>query len=251
MPKEKKKASKEQRMAIREARMKIEEAYKMDSNEANTRRRVEWIFVSVMGYDAFKHLSQERAVQTAGEAEYVDFTVQLEPGHDVQPIIMVEIKKVGIDLANKHLKQVTSYAIDAGCKWVVLTNGREWKVYHVESGPPPRKPELVSFWNLLNDDIDDLVWKFDLISYKSIKKDALNEHWQRVKVLAPSSLLSAIVTEDTFKAIRRNLHKESGVMVGMDDVFNGIRGILNEAAADAISEFHVPQIGKTAKKARF
>jgi len=132
-----KKIDKETRRVIIDARRLIEDVMRMDGNEAETRKRVERIFERVMGYDVFKHLSRERAVRGAGETEHVDFTVQMEPGEDAKPIIMVELKRVGVNLARKHLKQVTSYAIDAGCEWMVLTNGREWRLYHVEFGQPP------------------------------------------------------------------------------------------------------------------
>ena len=62
------------------------------------------------------HLSRERAVRGAGETEHVDFAIQLERGPDARPMVMVELKRVGIELAKKHLKQVTSYAINAGCE---------------------------------------------------------------------------------------------------------------------------------------
>lgn len=247
MAKTKVKPSQEQRKAIRDARKLIQEAFDTDNNEAETRRRVELIFGSVMGYDVLKHLSRERAVQGAGEVEHVDFAIQLEPGPDVQPIVMVELKRVGIELAKKHLKQVTSYAIDAGCEWILLTNGREWKVYHVEFNQPP-KVEMLDAWNLLEDKTDELVGKFEILSYRLIKRGGLSKIWTRVKVLAPSSLLSAIVTDDTFKVIRRNLRKDTGILVGREEVYKGIGRLLNEAAAKAMSTIKVPQPGKRARK---
>ena len=155
----------EVRKQIRSAQKTIEEVAKSDGNEAETRRRVERIFESIMGYDIC-HLSREHAVKGAGATEHVDFAVQTEPGPDAKPEIMVELKRVGIDLAPKHLKQVTSYAINAGCEWVLLTNGREWRVYHVEFGQPPLT-KLVDQWNLLKDDISFLAAKFEMISLKS------------------------------------------------------------------------------------
>ena len=91
------KVSKEQRKVIRDARKIIDEIMKMDSNEAETRRRVERIFKNVMGYDVFKHLTRERAVKGAGETEHVDFAIQLEQGPDARPIVMIELRTVVIE----------------------------------------------------------------------------------------------------------------------------------------------------------
>jgi hypothetical protein len=231
---------KERRIALKDARRIIKQVLDMNGNEAETRRRVERIFDSVMGYDVFKHLSRERAVKGSAETEHVDFAIQLEPGIDARPLIMVELKKVGTDLARKHLKQVTSYAINAGCEWILLTNGREWKVYHVEFSQPP-EVELLESWNLLEDDISELHKKFELISFKSVKKDMLNETWHRTKVFAPDQLLEAIVSDQCLNAIRRYLYKNTGVRLKYEEIYSGINKLLNEKASQAMSNIKIPQ----------
>jgi len=243
--------SKEQRNVVRNARKMIDQLMEMNGNEAETRRRVERIFEEVMGYDALKHLSRERAVKGAGETEHVDFAIQLRSDPDVQPAVMIELKRVGIDLSKKHLKQIVSYSIDAGCEWILLTNSREWKIYHVEFGQPP-KVEMLEKWNLLEDDIDEVARKFELMSYKFLKRGGLNNIWQRVKVLAPSSLLSALIAENTLRIVRSNLRKNTGVLVDNEEVYTGISKLLNEAAGLAMSNIKMPRstrrIGKRKTK---
>jgi hypothetical protein len=192
------------RRAILDARNIITEGQKTDCNEAETRRRIERIFETVMGYDAFKHLSRERAVRGAGETEHVDFSIQLEGGDNVKPEIMVEIKRICIDLAPKHLKQVSSYAINAGCEWILLTNAREWRLYHVSFGQPP-VTKLIYSWNLLTDDVSALARSFESVSYKSLKKGMLN-------------------------VLRHELRKESGVLLSPEEILAGVRRLLNESA---------------------
>lgn len=230
--------TKELRAAIRGAKKIVEDISKDDVNEAETRRRIEKIFETVLGYDTFKHLSSERAVRGAGETEHIDFVVQLEKGSDVSPEIIVELKRVGIDLATKHLKQVSSYAIDAGCEWILLTNTREWRIYHVEFGQPP-ETKLLDRWDLLKDDVNILAKKFQFISYKNVKKGALDDLWVKTKVLAPKSLLAAILTEDSIKLITKNLRKTAGVSVAPEDIVSGLRKILNESAAIAMDSVKI------------
>jgi len=243
------KISREQRNIIRNARKMIEQVMKMDGNEAETRRRVERIFESVMGYDALKHLSRERAIKGPGETEHVDFAIHTELGVDAQPKIMIELKRVGVDLVKKHLKQITSYAIDAGCEWILLTNGREWKVYHVEFGQPP-KIEILDSWNLLEDETTQLAEKFEIISYRSVKRGGLDKTWKRVKVLAPKSLLAAICTEHILGSIRSSLRKNTGILVNNEEVYVGISKLLNEAAAKAMSNIKLPRPTPRAKRCK-
>lgn len=235
----KKTLTKERRKALKEAQKIINQVYEQNGNEAETRRRVELIFKSVMGYDVFKHLSRERAVKGSAETEHVDFTIQLDPGSEAKPVIMVELKRVGADLAKKHLKQITSYSINAGCEWILLTNGRVWKIYHVEFSQPP-DVELLDSWNLLEDDLIDVSDKFELISYKSIKRDQLNVTWQRVKIFASEQLLEAIISESSLNAIRRYLYKDTGIRLKYEEIYTGIGKMLNEKSAQALSKIKLP-----------
>ncbi len=238
---------KDRRRAIRDAREIIQQAEKADANEAETRRRIERIFEAVMGYDPFVHLSRERSVRGAGETEHVDFAIHLDGGRDPRPIIMVEIKRVAVDLARKHLKQVTSYAIDAGCEWTLLTNGREWKLYHVAFGQPPETREVRS-WSLVNDELADLIEAFDLISLRALNRGSLDELWQKTSVLLPRNLLEAIVCEETIGSIRRELRRKSGVLLQPEDILKGIRRLLNEAAATELEDVKISLSKKRARR---
>lgn len=246
-----KSVDKETRRAIRDSRGLVEHLMRLDGNEAETRRRVERIFENLLGYDPLRHLSRERAVKGAGETEHVDFTVQMEEGADAKPMIMVELKRVGVDLALKHLKQVSSYAIDTGCEWILLTNGREWRLYHVEFGQPPITT-LLEEWNLLTDDTADLAEKFQLISYKSVRRGELDDLWRRTKVLEPKSLMAAIVSEPSLRFIRRHLRKSTGVLIEFEEIIQGVRRLLNEAAAIEMDTLRIrlPQRKQTTAKGR-
>ncbi len=237
---------KELRRTILDTRGMILQAEKADCNESETRRRIERIFENLMGYDVFKHLSRERAIRGAGETEHVDFAIQIEEGQDVKPEIMVEIKRVCVDLAPKHLKQVSSYAINAGCEWILLTNSREWRVYHVAFGQPPIT-KLVTSWNVLTDDVAALADRFELISFRSVRKGALAKLWQKTNILHPRNLLAAILSEGAVKLIRRELKRDSGITLSPEDIVSGVRRLLNETA---LAELAGIRISFPAKKPR-
>jgi len=245
---------KETKRNILDARRMIKGAEKADCNEAETRRRIERIFENLMGYDIFKHLSRERAVRGAGETEHVDFAIQIEEGEAANPEIMIEIKRVCVDLAPKHLKQVSSYAINAGCEWILLTNSKDWRLYHVSFGQPPIT-KLVHSWNVLTDDIPVVAKYFNLISYKNVKKGGLVSLWQKTNVLHPRSLLQAILSEVSLRAIRRELKKESGLSLSPEEIMTGIRRLLNETALTELEGVRISLVKnkprskrKTAKK---
>ncbi len=229
---------KEVKRSILDARRMIQGAEKADCNEAETRRRIERIFNSLMGYDVFKHLSRERAVRGAGETEHVDFAIQTEEGDAAKPVILVEIKRVCVDLAPKHLKQVSSYAINAGCEWILLTNSKEWRLFHVSFGKPP-DTKLIHGWNILTDDVSVLAKRFEIISYKNVKKGGLDDLWQKTNVLHPRNLLQAILSETSLKLIRRELKKDSGVLLSPEEIISGVRRLLNETALSELENVRI------------
>lgn len=226
------------RKALKDARKMMEEVSKADGNEAETRRRVERIFASLMGYDIFKHISREFAISGSGTTEHCDFAIQITEGKDERPIILVELKRVNIDIASKHLRQVTTYAINLGCEWILLTNGRSWQLHHVSFAQPP-KTKLVVSWNLLHDDLVDLAKKFALIGYKNVKKGGLKKLWEKEAVLTDTNLLGLIFSESSLKLIRRELRKSTGVVVEYGEIVSAIRKLLNERAVNAMEEIKV------------
>ncbi|MFC2024728.1 type I restriction enzyme HsdR N-terminal domain-containing protein [Chloroflexota bacterium] len=238
--------NKETKKAILDARKMIENIARADGNEAETRRRLERIFESVMGYDALKHISREHAIHGVGDTEYCDFAVQVDCDEEAVPNMLVEIKRVGIDLTAKHLKQAASYAINIGCEWVLLTNSKEWKLYHITFGQPPQ-PKMIESWDLITDELSALAKKFEIISYKSVRKQGLGRLWEKRNVTTPSNMLKAILSEESIKSYQRRIKKSTDVAVSPEDIVAAIRHLLNEAA---LNEMEKIKISLPEKKAR-
>ena len=234
----KQKLDKGVRKAILAARNMIEAVAKADGNEAETRRRVERIFESLMGYDTLKHITREHAVHGVGDTEYCDFAIQLDNKESSVPIVLVELKKVNVDLMPKHLKQVSSYAINMGCEWVLLTNGKEWKLYHISFGQPPQ-PKLVDSWNLISDDPVILAEKFSLVGYKNIKKGGLARLWEKSNVLTAQNILKVILSKESIILIRRRLKRATDVLVSPEDIVGAVRRLLNEAAVGEMEKLKI------------
>jgi predicted transport protein/predicted type IV restriction endonuclease len=230
--------------AIMDAKKIIEDVQKMDGNEASTRMRVERIFENVMGYDVFKHLSREHAVHGVGDTEHMDWAIKIIPD---KISVVVELKRVNIDLNKKHLKQATRYAIDIGCEWVVLTNARRWELYHVEFGQPP-ETKLINSWNLLQDDIESLTKKFEMISFKSVKKGMLDKLWEKQSALTPECILSIILSEDFLRKMRSSIKKDSGVTVHPEDIVGAFRKLLNDNASKIMEQMKISLPERRRKK---
>jgi len=243
----KQKLDKEVRKNILKARKWIEDIAQKDANEAETRTRIHDICGILMGYDRFEHITHEYEVPGAGETVHCDLAIQIDHKESSKPDFLVEIKRVNIDLALKHIGQAARYAIDIGCEWVLLTNSRDWKLYHISFGKPPQT-KLVESWNIINDDPVILAEKFALIGYKNIKRSGLARLWEKSNVLTPQNILKIILSEQSIISIRRELKKATEVTVSPEELVGAIRHMLNEAAVGEMEKIKISLPEKKQRK---
>ncbi len=232
---------KDTKKALRDARSLVEENAKADGNEAQTRARVRHIFGTIMGYDTFKHITAEYAIHGTGDTVHCDIAVQISHEETSKPDILIELKRVNINLTPKHLRQAASYAIDIGCEWVLLTNSKEWRLYHISYGKPPQT-KLIESWDLLNDDLLVLNKKFEIVSYKNVRKQGLDKLWEKRNVLTASNMLKAILSEESIKLYLRRIRKATkaaGVTVSPEDIVSSFRHLLNEAALSEMDKIKI------------
>jgi len=240
---------KETRKAISVAQSMIEDIMKADGNEAETRRRIERIFESLMGYDTLKHISREHAIRGVGNTEHCDFAIQLDPDKSATPDMFVEIKRVGIDLSPKHLKQAASYAINAGCEWVLLTNGKRWELYHITFGQPPQ-PKLIDSWDIIDNTPATLAKKFNLVSYKNIKRNGLKRLWEKSNVLTPYNVLKTLLSEGSIRLFQKGIRQATDVAVSPEDIVGAIRHLLNESAMAEMDRIKIALPEKKSRKTK-
>jgi len=224
--------------AIFEARSLVEASVKADSNEAETRKRIDRILETLLGYDTFKHITREHEIYGAGEAVYCDIAIQLEHEERSKPEILIEVKRVNIDLAPKHVRQAASYAIDVGCEWVLLTNSKDWKLYHITFGKPPQI-KLIESWNLLDDNAFVLAEKFEIVSYRNVRKQGLDILWAKRNVLNTGNMLKTILAEESIKLYRRKLKKTTGITISPEDIVGSLRHLLNESALSEMDKIRI------------
>ncbi len=241
------KLDKEARKAILDARKMIEALAKKDGSEAETRKNVYYIFETLMGYDIYKHVTSEYAIYSGGETVHCDIAIELDRKEASGPALLVELKRVNMDLTSKHLRQAASYAIDIGCEWILLTNSKEWKLYHISFGKPP-ETKLIDSWNLISDEPAKLAEKFEIIGYKNIKKGGLAQIWAKSNVLTAQNMLRVILSEESIRLIRRGLKRLTDVTVSPEEIVGAVRHLLNEAAVAEMGKIKISLPGEKQRK---
>src|SRR6516225_3425883 len=106
-----------------------------DIGEADTVTIITDMLAEIFGYDKYSEITSEHAIKNT----YCDLAVKIEGR--IQSII--EVKAIGIDLKDPHVKQAVDYAANQGVDWVVLTNGVTWRIYKIIFGKPIEQELLI------------------------------------------------------------------------------------------------------------
>ncbi|MEV2278276.1 hypothetical protein AB0I72_22090 [Nocardiopsis sp. NPDC049922] len=101
----------------------LAELVERDANEGDTRMLVADILSVGMNYSKYQDLTTE--YRTGGES--VDYAI-VRDGALFAP---VEVKGCAQDLDVRNIQTARRVAAEHGAEWIVLTNGRLWKAYHL------------------------------------------------------------------------------------------------------------------------
>ena len=139
-------------------------------NEADTVQRVIKVFEDVLDYSALTEISRESNIKD----KYVDLAIKLEGAVR----LLIEVKSAGTVLRDRHIEQAQRYAAEGNHRWVVLTNGVAWNLYHLtfEEGIEYERVFAVD----LSEDggIDQAAECLALLHRASVRKDAHEKHWE-------------------------------------------------------------------------
>jgi len=171
-----------------------------DVNESDTVIIVTDILQEIFGFDKYSEITSEHAIR----GTYCDLATTLEG--KVQ--FLVEVKAIGLELKDAHVKQAIDYAANKGVEWVVLTNGHIWRIYKVTFSKPIDQ-ELVlefDFFSLDPKNSDHLEMIF-VLAKEGWAKQVLGELHQKRQVLNKFVIAAVCVSEPVVSVIRRELKR--------------------------------------------
>jgi len=183
-----------------------------DVNEADTVVIATDVLADVFGYDKYSEITREYAIR----GTLCDLAIKL----DEQPRLLIEVKAIGLELKDAHVKQAVDYAANKGIEWTVLTNGARWKVYRVTFGKPIDQELIIDLDLLtLNAKTHGHIEMLYPLSRDGLVKSALLEYHTQRQAMSKFSLAALLLCEPMLKTIRRELRRFSpGVSIETEDI---------------------------------
>ncbi len=177
-------------------------AYSRDVNESDTVTIITDILSQVFGYDKYSEITREFQIR----GTYCDLAIVA----DGKINMLIEVKAIGVNLKEAHIKQATDYAMNEGVDWVLLTNGLDWRIYRIEFGKPVT-PHMIYRFNFLDLDYkkkDDIELIFPLTKEAS-GKSTLETIRAQKEALGKHMIAALMLTDGYINSLKRDLRKIS------------------------------------------
>ncbi len=208
----------------------FQQAFDQAMNESDTSMRISKFCEDVLGYDVFNEISREHAVKDRN----VDYAIKI----DGKVLFFIEVKQAGLALKEKHIEQASNYAANAGVTWVLLSNGKNWNMYHL-SFDEGIQIELAWSLDILEGDIKDAASKLGMLHRKNITKGELEDCFTRKKILSPKSIVQAIFHENTLRLIRAHLKNSSDIKIDEEELAEHIKTMISKETWELIGDVKI------------
>jgi predicted type IV restriction endonuclease len=190
----------------------LADAKSRDVGEADTSTIVKDMLSAVLGYDKYSEITSEYAIR----GTYCDLAIKI----DGKLSLLIEVKAIGINLKDSHVKQAVDYAANQGIEWVVLTNGAIWRVYHLNF-EQPISSELIEEMDFVaaNPKKEADLLSLYIITKEGNGKSALDDYHAQKQAMSRYYIGATILTEGVLEVLRRELRRVSpDAKIELDDL---------------------------------
>jgi len=225
------------------------DAKNRDINESDTVAIINDMLADILGYKKYIEITSEQAIR----GTYVDLLVRI--GEEER--FLIEVKAIGINLKDQHVKQAMEYGAHKGIEWVVLTNGAVWRVYKIHFTQPIDQT-LVFEVDLTQSSVKlpQLVECFSIMSREVFSQLSMTMFYQQKQVTSKYTIAALLQSRMMLAAVRKELKKlDSKVKMDDEDIksllINDIikRELIDSDEGKAAAEF-LKKIEKAAARAK-
>jgi hypothetical protein len=182
-----------------------------DVNESDTSMIVTDLLAEIFGYDKYSEVTRELCIR----GTFCDLATRIDGKFQM----LIEVKAIGLELKDAHVKQAVDYGANQGIEWVALTNGNLWRVFRVIFAKPV-DAELVLDIDLLAlsaksaDDLESLY----LLTRESMLKSGLYAYHDHLQATNKFYLAAIVLSDPVLETVRRELRRLSDVKLDVEEL---------------------------------
>ncbi|HEV7486241.1 MAG TPA: type I restriction enzyme HsdR N-terminal domain-containing protein [Thermoanaerobaculia bacterium] len=194
----------------------LSSAKSRDVNESDTSMIVADLLAEIFGYDKYSEVTRELCIR----GTYCDLATRLDGKFQM----IIEVKAIGLELKDAHVKQAVDYAANLGVEWVALTNGNLWRVYRVIFAKPI-DAEIVLDIDLLqlNAKSADHLESVYLLTRESMLKSGLYAYHDHLQATNKFYLAAVVLSDPVLETVRRELRRLSDAKIEIEELRNALK----------------------------
>lgn len=173
-----------------------------DVGEADTVTIIKDMLADVFGYDKYSDVTSEHSIR----GTFCDLAIKI----DNQLQTLIEVKAIGLELKDQHVKQAIDYAANQGVDWVLLTNGIAWRVYRLTFAKPIDQELVLEIdFRTLNPRTESDIQLLYLWCKEGWQRSMLGEYHTQRQALSRFFVGAMLQTDTVLDVIRRELRRVS------------------------------------------
>lgn len=215
-----------------------------DVNESDTSMIVTDMLADVFGYDKYAEITRELCIR----GTFCDLATRIDGKFQM----IIEVKAVGLELRDSHVKQAVDYAANQGIEWVALTNGHRWRVFRVIFAKPIDADSVLDIdLATVNPKDEAQLDNLYLLTRESMVKSALTAYHDQLQATNRFYLAALLLTEPVLETLRRELRRLSDAKVDLDDLGRALRAevIKREVLEGEKAEVAAKKVAKASSRA--
>lgn len=173
-----------------------------DVGEADTVTIIKDMLADVFGYDKYSDVTSEHSIR----GTFCDLAIKI----DGQLQTLIEVKAIGLDLKDAHVKQAIDYAANQGVDWVLLTNGIMWRVYRLIFAKPIDQELVLELdfcaMNSRSSADQELLY---LLCKEGWQRSMLGEYHNQKQALSRFVISAMLQADPVLDVVRRELRRLS------------------------------------------
>lgn len=187
-----------------------------DINESDTSLIVTDVMADIFGYDKYSEVTRELCIR----GTFCDLATRIDGKFQM----IIEVKAIGLELKDGHVKQAVDYAANQGVEWVALTNGNLWRVFRVIFAKPI-DAELVLDIDLLalnpksGGDLENLY----LLTRESMIKSGLYAYHDHLQATNKFYLAAVLLGDAVLDTVRRELRRVSDAKIEIEELREALK----------------------------
>lgn len=238
-----KKVSERLTKEVRKFQHVLSDAQVRDVNESDTVTIITDMLARVFGFDKYAEITSEQTIR----GTYCDLAVKLDDA--VQ--YLIEVKAIGLQLKDTHLRQAVNYGANHGVPWVVLTNGVHWEIYRVKFKRPVSHELVCSFDFLeMNPRKEEDHQQLFILCREGLSKAAIEEFHEHVRNVNRFIIGALVQSDPVLAVIRRELRRLApGTKVSVNEINALLPDVLKRDVTEGgQAKAAIKRVGKAAGK---